>query len=71
MMKAGKPGVKLPVSSGPKSVARPRHPRAQLSQRMAYGDKIILQSRQGYEPNSKVPHPLHSAYLRIGPWARS
>ena len=70
MMKAGEPGVKLPVSPGPKSAGPPVQPRVQLSQRDARGDEIILQSRQGFEPKSKVPHELHSAYLDPGPWAR-
>ena len=61
-MKAGEPGVKLRVGSGPKSVGPPGQARAQLSQRDARGEEIMSQRRQGRDPKSKVQHTLHSAF---------
>ena len=71
MANAGEPGVTLPVSAGPKSDYWPKNPSAQLAQREARIGDTIPQSRQSLEPNSKVPHVLHRAYLRLGPWSRA
>ena len=59
----GDPGRALSVSAGPKSVAAPEHPRAQLSQRVDLGDEIILQTAQGRDPGSKALYQLHSGYM--------
>ena len=65
------PGVKLGVSSGPKSAGPPRHRRAQLSQRVARGEGAILQRRKGFDPNSEVQNAPHNAFLESGSWTRS
>ena len=58
--KASEPRVVLSVSTAPKSGALPGHPRPELSQREAAGLDTKLQSLQGFAPNSKVPHHVHS-----------